>query len=306
MSGLREPSLGPIVGHTTATSCRIWIRGADLTDSGSNLAEDRRTVGIIAVIKKNDRTIPIANRPAYYFRLHREFDRTGTFNLGVDDTFRMGQDEVYKLDPDTPYTVRVGSLALDDVIDNDEMVESTELLRRLPPAHVWIDDLMALDETQSEAAFRTFPAAPETGNAAEPLSFLLGSCRYPGIFWKKKRADRIFKPMFDHYSSNPDDVNPRFILMTGDQIYADMFNRLIPIGLADTFEEFQERYLTAFGSPNMRRLLRHAPTYMILDDHEIEDNWTQDRIQDRSKRVLFNLAIDAYRSLSMESRAAHL
>ena len=96
--------------------------------------------------------------------------------------------------------------------------------------------------------------------------------------------------------TNPDGVDPRFVLMAGDQIYADMFNRLIPIGLADTFEEFQERYHTAFGSPHMRRLLRQVPTYMILDDHEIEDNWTQDRIEDRQKRVLFNLAIDAYRS----------
>ncbi|WP_089939330.1 alkaline phosphatase D family protein [Candidatus Entotheonella palauensis] len=296
MSGLREPSLGPIVGHTTAISCRLWIRGADLTDRGSSLAEDRRTVGVLAVMTKNRRSIPIANRPAFYFRLHREFDRTGTFNLGVDDTFRMGQSEVYTLDPDTIYTVRVGSLALDDVADNDEMVESAELLRRLPPAHTWIDDLMALDEAKSEAVFRTFPATPDTGHVAGPLSFLIGSCHYPGMFWKQKRADRIFKPIFDHYSDNPDGADPRFILIMGDQIYADMFNRLIPIGLADTFEEFQERYLTAFGSPNMRQLLRHVPTYMILDDHEIEDNWTQDRIEDRFKRVVFNLAIDAYRS----------
>jgi alkaline phosphatase D len=36
---------------------------------------------------------------------------------------------------------------------------------------------------------------------------------------------------------------------------------------------------------------------MILDDHEIEDNWTQDRIaEDRQKRILFNLAIGAYMS----------
>ena len=84
--------------------------------------------------------------------------------------------------------------------------------------------------------------------------------------------------------------------MVGDQIYADMLNRMIPIGLADTYEEFQERYLTAFGSRNMRPLLRHVPTYMILDDHEIEDNWTQDRLRDRSKWLLFNIAINAYMS----------
>ena len=35
---------------------------------------------------------------------------------------------------------------------------------------------------------------------------------------------------------------------------------------------------------------------MILDDHEIEDNWTQDRIQDPGKHQLFNIAIGAYQS----------
>jgi alkaline phosphatase D len=35
---------------------------------------------------------------------------------------------------------------------------------------------------------------------------------------------------------------------------------------------------------------------MILDDHEIEDNWTQDRISDAGKHKLFNWAIGAYQS----------
>jgi alkaline phosphatase D len=35
---------------------------------------------------------------------------------------------------------------------------------------------------------------------------------------------------------------------------------------------------------------------MILDDHEIENNWTQDRLQQPGKHELFNLAIGAYMS----------
>jgi len=41
---LRPPSLGPIVGHTTDSSARIWIRGAEVGDS--------RTVGIAALYEK--------------------------------------------------------------------------------------------------------------------------------------------------------------------------------------------------------------------------------------------------------------
>ena len=84
--------------------------------------------------------------------------------------------------------------------------------------------------------------------------------------------------------------------MVGDQIYADKMNRAIPLGRADSPSEFHERYVTAFGSPNMRHLLRTVPTYMILDDHEIEDNWVQGRIKDHDKRNLFQTAISAYLS----------
>ena len=83
--------------------------------------------------------------------------------------------------------------------------------------------------------------------------------------------------------------------MAGDQIYADVFNRHVPIGLADSEEEFRDRYVTVFTSHNMRQLLRSTPNYMILDDHEIEDNWVQGRIKDVAKRRLFQVAISAYR-----------
>jgi alkaline phosphatase D len=84
--------------------------------------------------------------------------------------------------------------------------------------------------------------------------------------------------------------------MAGDQIYADALNRAVPVKRADTEEEFRERYISAFGAPNMRELLRSVPTYMILDDHEIEDNWVQGRIRQEAKRWLYNLAISAYLS----------
>jgi alkaline phosphatase D len=108
------------------------------------------------------------------------------------------------------------------------------------------------------------------------------------LLWKRKEADRIFRPMLKQHEERSVNLS----LMAGDQIYADMFNRLLPIGLADTYEEFQERYHIAFGSRNMRKLLGRVPTYMILDDHEIEDNWSQDRLhQSNGKRMLFNLAV---------------
>jgi alkaline phosphatase D len=54
--------------------------------------------------------------------------------------------------------------------------------------------------------------------------------------------------------------------------------------------------MTAFGSPNQRALMQQLPTYMILDDHEIEDNWVNGRLWKDSSRRLFNMAIQAYLS----------
>ena len=288
MSSVREPSLGPIVGATTDHSCRLWIRGADSGSRSSSLDEDRRTIGVLSMTHRG------GQRQAFYFRLRREYDRTGTFNLGEDHNFKMLRKPSQKsqqcipLAPTTPYEVRLGSLTLDDPFASDAEVPTSGLLERLPPPEVWVDELDKLDPEKCLASFTTFPAGMQPANQ---LSFLLGSCRYPGLLWKRKHSDRIFGPML---KSAQGGAGARFALMVGDQIYADMFNRAIPIGLADTYDEFQERYDSAFGSRNMRRLLRHVPTYMILDDHEIEDNWAQDRIRDRQKRMLFNVAIGAY------------
>ncbi len=297
MSNIRAPGLGPIVGHTTDRTCRLWIRADDSQDRGAKLASERRTLGVLGVTHKNGGKIK--SPPVYYFRLHREFDRTGTFNLGKDVSLGNGDVSLgnggspYTLDPDTTYRVRLSTLTVDDPFSDDETVASLTLKDRLPDATVWRDELIALPKDKAQAEFRTFPDSAKT---TDRLSFIVGSCRYPGLFWKAKHADKIFGAVRKEIDKNVNGITPRFVLMVGDQIYADMLNRHLPLGLADTYEEFQDRYINAFGSRNMRQLLRNVPTYMILDDHEIEDNWTQDRIRGSSKRMLFNLAIGAYMS----------
>jgi alkaline phosphatase D len=169
---------------------------------------------------------------------------------------------------------------------------------------VWTADLVDLSSSCCHASFRTFAARAKPPG---PLNFIVGSCRYPGVLWKIKEADLIFGALRSEavglgrhdaaaLGTSISTAPVQFVLMVGDQIYADMMNRHVPLGLADTFEEFQERYHTAFGSRNMRKLLRQVPTYMILDDHEIEDNWTQDRLITATSRKVFQLAIGAYMS----------
>ena len=289
MAALRLPGLGPIVGHTTDTTSRIWVRADPETDGGDHPGASRRTMAAIGVLSKNGEALD--PMPTAYFRLHREFDRSGSINLGADTEFA--------LEPDAEYELRVGCLVLDDALDDDSEFESDELLRRLPHSSVWRDDLRSLDAAKAGAVVRTFPAEGEDGGRT---SFLLGSCRYPGLLWKVRHSDRIFAPMARLAEGAPGasadgaEDRPRFVLMVGDQIYADLFNKVIPFGRADTYREFRDRYLTAFGSPNIRRLMQRLPTYMILDDHEIEDNWSQDRLRRSARYQLFTIAVDAYLS----------
>jgi hypothetical protein len=57
---------------------------------------------------------------------------------------------------------------------------------------LWGPPCLKLTKKFFVANIRTFPAP---GSAQDRLAFLVGSCRYPGLMWKIKEADRIFGPM---------------------------------------------------------------------------------------------------------------
>jgi alkaline phosphatase D len=252
------------VGHTTDTAARLWMRAVD--------PGEFRTVGVAALFD-GERCIPGS---ALYFRLQREYDRTGIVDFNG-------------LSPATRYAVRMGSLITDST-NPDILMDDDEIYARLPPPDAWLTDLAKLPASESEALFTTFPGAT-TG-----FSFLFGSCRYPGILSGKKRADEIFRAMGTQMSEPSYVLRPRFNMMIGDQIYADELHRAIPIARAETPAQFHDRYFEAFTSPYFRALTRALPTYMILDDHEIEDNWVQGRLRTPAKRAVFNHAIHAYLS----------
>ena len=300
MSSLRSPGLGPVVGHTTPTSSTIWIRASDRADVGGKHADDRRTIGLITIDQVDGQPATKDLHGVYYFRLHRKYDRTGIFTLGGDHCLTHAATDsrprIIPLVPNTGYRVRVGTLTLDDSFDTDQNIPDSNLAHLLPDPSRLRDQLLRIEGKRTTAEFRTFPDQPQ-----DSMSFMLGSCRYPGLLSKTKEADEIFGPILTEARGPEQRDRAQMVLMVGDQIYADKLNKHISISLADTFEEFQDRYQSAFGSRNMRALLREMPTYMILDDHEIEDNWTQDRIDKPSEnrahsRKVFNLAIAAYRS----------
>ena len=261
---LRNPSVGPIIGHTTSHSSRIWMR--------ASAEAPGRTIGVAALYDAGGNYV---HNSACYLRLHRQYDRTGIVDFA-------------RLEPDTAYCVRVGSLTLDSA-NSTAILEDIDVFARLPKPEDWRSELEKLPGEECLARFTTFPL-----DASNDLSFIFGSCRYPGLLWPAKKSDLIFGAILKQCR----EVNaPRFVLMNGDQIYADKLKRWISFFRADTPAEFQERYLTAFTSPNMRALLRAVPTYMIMDDHEIEDDWLAARMDgNEPARTLYQNAIAAYKN----------
>lgn len=113
-----------------------------------------------------------------------------------------------------------------------------------------------------------------TKSKPDHMSFLVGSCRYPGSPFDELLADRVFEGMTKHVYAPKPGSGVDHVLLVGDQIYAD--------ATADVFDtqelrdRFAGQYRQAFGARYLRRLLGSAPTYMALDDHEFGDNWTGD------------------------------
>jgi len=93
---------------------------------------------------------------------------------------------------------------------------------------------------------------------SDELSFVFGSCHYPG---KDSSLERWL-----HLAARTD---YDFMMLIGDQIYGDNIKALGN----DWFERYENRYHQLWTYWPMREVMRRTPVYMILDDHEITDDF---------------------------------
>ncbi|PAU62499.1 alkaline phosphatase D family protein [Pseudomonas sp. PICF141] len=124
-----------------------------------------------------------------------------------------------------------------------------------------------------------------------PRAYIAGSCRYlrmtAGIASAPHLGDRIFASI----TSLAERAEPPIsaMLMTGDQIYVDDLNLVAP---DREYKDILSKYRTAFSQPHISKLMSGVPTYMILDDHEIEDNWPVN--ESKADAYLYENAMAAY------------
>ncbi len=120
------------------------------------------------------------------------------------------------------------------------------------------------------------PDIADESDGSDEISFVLGSCQYPAAFFDGPVAYRGYADLLSRIEANAigaenGKITPTFAVLTGDQIYADATAGLYdPTIREGRFELPYEKWLQF---PPVRGVLRQIPSYMLLDDHEIVDNW---------------------------------
>ena len=139
-----------------------------------------------------------------------------------------------------------------------------------------------------------FETAPESDRRTPSrFSFALMSCHQP--FNKDGTLNRKSVQMLRAARHCLAQHDTKYILMVGDQLYTDFphslslfnpnyFQQLAPPG-KDRIQEcsaaqvrriFQERYRLFWNEPEWRAMHNEYPSYPILDDHDMIDNWGSD------------------------------
>jgi hypothetical protein len=112
---------------------------------------------------------------------------------------------------------------------------------------------------------------PDQAPPAEGTTrFTLASCQYPGGFFDEPAAFASYRRIVDRLRG-PAGAAPRFMLFVGDQVYVDPTAGLYDPG--DLDDRYRLPYEKWLRQPAARSALRMAPSFMLLDDHEIADNW---------------------------------
>jgi alkaline phosphatase D len=140
---------------------------------------------------------------------------------------------------------------------------------------------------------------PAPASDAE-FCFIAGSCSHRGYGLGRKGGE-AFRTILENDSGTQGVVHAEladFILMMGDQVYADHpINDLVPFipwiaanNPPNSTEGYFVKYRHDFSNISLRNLMATLPVYMILDDHEVENNWGGYLYREkREKKSMFNI-----------------
>ncbi|QDG35951.1 alkaline phosphatase family protein [Alteromonas mediterranea] len=99
----------------------------------------------------------------------------------------------------------------------------------------------------------------------QPVAFCFGSCLRNS---DDGRWGKTLKNVITQNSNKPID----FMLWLGDQIYNDEYMWLTPSNTSK--QDFAQRYEAFYNNEYVKEVIRQFSNYMIIDDHEIENSFT--------------------------------
>lgn len=234
-----------IIGHTTPTTVRLWFR---VHEPG----EYWLVVSSRPIPTQGIPLLSLGDRREYQLRLTtpshtEEFSPEIVLPLSLaPETDLTGVMELMNLTPNTRYYYAL----FDPNRDSPWELGHEELL--------W---------------FQTFPEHPKT------INFGIYSCHMP---YEGRCLANV--EMWDRFNEELSKVNARFVLATGDQVYVDgnaelsIWEWLRKVKSENPTREdmvswYRDIYRGYWGIPEVQRIYRRFPTYMIWDDHEIVDGW---------------------------------
>lgn len=142
----------------------------------------------------------------------------------------------------------------------------------------------------------------QSSTVTTPRAYIAGSCRYlrmtAGVPSAPHLGDRIFAAIENLARNATPAINA--LLMLGDQVYVDDLNVIAP---DREYREILAKYQAALSQPHISKLMSCTPTYMILDDHEIEDNWPANKSKNDDR--LYKNAMAAYELYQASHSPAH-
>lgn len=112
-------------------------------------------------------------------------------------------------------------------------------------------------------------AASNTSGAPSALSFVLASCQYPRGLFDALPAQRSCERLVQHLDNAADNERPQLLLLVGDQVYVDTTAGLFQ----PSVKAVEDAYFLGLGLDAWRAATRRLPTYPMLDDQEVGDDW---------------------------------
>lgn len=135
-------------------------------------------------------------------------------------------------------------------------------IKKLKPETVYYYALSLTNKKPAKKEFKSFKTFPKPGQIRS-FRFAFGSCFRPD----GKNSGEAFRHITEHQK------DLAFLLMLGDQIYADEWKHNGIGRVAITRDDYRRVYSYVWSDPDLRNLLANMPVFMTLDDHEVDNDW---------------------------------